>query len=86
MYGWTSSGLLPWDTAFLGVMHFLTKCGNVLGQVKKAGAIDASSVESEAEMAAVARMRKPTIIAVSVIFFLSMIVWPLLTLPAGVFR
>lgn len=58
----------------------------MLGQVKKAGAIDASSVESEAEMAAVARMRKPTIIAVSVIFFLSMIVWPLLTLPAGVFR
>ena len=54
--------------------------------MKKAGAIDASSVESEAEMAAVARMRKPTIIAVSVIFFLSMIVWPLLTLPAGVFR
>ncbi|KAK9904775.1 hypothetical protein WJX75_002276 [Coccomyxa subellipsoidea] len=53
--------------------------------VKKAGAIDASSVESEAEMAAVARMRKPTLIAVSVIFFLSMIVWPLLTLPAGVF-
>jgi hypothetical protein len=60
--------------------------GIVLGQVKKAGAIDASSVESEAEMAAVARMRKPTLIAVSVIFFLSMIVWPLLTLPAGVFR
>lgn len=57
-----------------------------LPQVKKAGAIDASAIESEEEQAAVARLRKPTIIAVVVIFTLSCIVWPLLTLPAGVFR
>ena len=55
-------------------------------QVKKAGALDASSVESAAEMEEVARVRKPTIIAVIVIFFLAMIVWPLLMLPAGDFR
>ena len=55
-------------------------------QVKKAGALDASSVESEAEQAEVARIRKPVKIAVAVVFFLAMIVWPLLTLPAGVFR
>ena len=54
-------------------------------QVKKAGALDASSVESAAEMEEVARVRKPTIIAVIVIFFLAMIVWPLLMLPAGDF-
>lgn len=60
---------------------------NVLHQqVKKAGALDASSVESEAEMAQIARIRKPTHIAVAVIFVLSMIVWPLLSLPAGIFR
>lgn len=55
-------------------------------QVKKAGAIDGSAVESEAEMEEIARIRKPTLIIVAVIFFLSMIVWPLLMLPAGVFR
>lgn len=54
--------------------------------MKKAGALDASSVESEAEMEEIRRYRKPTIIAVIVIFCLSMIVWPLLTLPAGDFR
>ncbi|BDA49838.1 Urea-proton symporter DUR3 [Coccomyxa sp. Obi] len=53
--------------------------------VKKAGAIDASAVESDEEQAAVARLRKPTIIAVIIIFSLACIVWPLLTLPAGVF-
>ena len=55
-------------------------------QVKKAGALDASSVESEADQAEVARIRKPVKIIVAVVFFLSMIVWPLLTLPAGIFR
>lgn len=54
--------------------------------MKKPGAIDASAVESEEEQASVARLRKPTFIAVTIIFFLSMVVWPLLTLPAGVFR
>ncbi len=54
--------------------------------MKKAGAIDASAVESEAEQEQIAKIRKPTIIAVCIIFFLAMIVWPLLTLPAGVFR
>ncbi len=54
--------------------------------MKKAGALDASSVESVGEMEEVARVRKPTIIAVIVIFFLGMIVWPLLMLPARDFR
>lgn len=52
-------------------------------QVKKQGALDASAVESDAEMEEVARIRKPVKIAVAVIFVLAMIVWPLLTLPAG---
>ena len=55
-------------------------------QVKKAGAIDASAVESEAEMENIRRIRKPTVIAVIVTGFLSCIAWPLLTLPAGDFR
>ena len=55
-------------------------------QVKKAGALDASSVEDAAEMESVARIRKPTWIAVGVIIFSGFIVWPLLTLPADVFR
>ena len=54
--------------------------------VKKAGAADASAVESEAEQAEVARIRLPVKIIVGVIAFLSLIVWPLLTLPAGVYR
>jgi len=37
-------------------------------------------------MEEIARIRKPTLIIVAVIFFFSMIVWPLLMLPAGVFR
>ena len=41
-------------------------------------------MESEAEMAEIARFRKP--IAVIVIFIACMIVWPLLMLPAGDFR
>ena len=57
-----------------------------LAQVKKAGALDASSVESEAEMEEIRRFRKPTVIAVIVIFIAAMIVWPLLMLPAGIFR
>ena len=52
-------------------------------QVKKQGALDASAVESDADMEEVARIRKPVKIAVAVIFVLAMIVWPLLTLPAG---
>ena len=55
-------------------------------QVKKAGALDASSVESDAEMEEIRRFRKPTVIAVIVIFIAAMIVWPLLMLPAGDFR
>ena len=43
-------------------------------------------MESEAEMAEIARFRKPTVIAVIVIFIAAMIVWPLLMLPAGDFR
>ena len=43
-------------------------------------------MESEAEMAEIARFRKPTVIAVIVIFIACMIVWPLLMLPAGDFR
>ena len=37
-------------------------------------------------MESVARIRKPTWIAVGVIIFCGFIVWPLLTLPADVFR
>lgn len=55
-------------------------------QVKKAGALDASSVEDAAELESVRRFRKPTWIAVGVILFAGFIVWPLLTLPAGDFR
>ena len=55
-------------------------------QVKKQGALDASAVESDADMEEVARIRKPVKIAVAVIFVLAMIVWPLLTLPAGDMR
>lgn len=55
-------------------------------KVKKAGAADASAVESEAQQAEVARIRLPVKIIVSVIAFLALIVWPLLTLPAGVYR
>ena len=55
-------------------------------KVKKAGALDASAVEDEEEMQSVARVRKPTWIAVGIIIFLGFIVWPLLTLPAGEFR
>lgn len=55
-------------------------------QVKKAGALDASAVEDEAEMQSIARIRKPTWIVVGIIIFMGYIVWPLLTLPAGDFR
>ena len=55
-------------------------------QVKKAGALDASAVEDDAEMASVARIRKPLWITVGIIIFMGFIVWPLLTLPAGDFR
>ena len=55
-------------------------------QVKKAGALDASAVEDEEEMQSIARIRKPTWIAVGIIIFMGYIVWPLLTLPAGDFR
>ena len=43
-------------------------------------------MESEAETAEIARFRRPTVIAVIVIFIACMIVWPLLMLPAGDFR
>ncbi len=55
-------------------------------QVKKAGALDASAVEDEAERQSIARIRKPTWIVVGILIFLGFIVWPLLTLPAGDFR
>ena len=37
-------------------------------------------------MQSIARIRKPTWIAVGIIIFMGYIVWPLLTLPAGDFR
>lgn len=43
-------------------------------------------MESEAEMEEIRRFRRPTVIAVIVIFVAAMIVWPLLMLPAGDFR
>ena len=55
-------------------------------QVKKAGALDASAVEDDAEMASVAQIRKPLWITVGIIIFMGFFVWPLLTLPAGDFR
>jgi hypothetical protein len=66
--------------------HVLQLSPCLAAQVKKAGALHASAVESDEEMEEISRIRKPTVIAVIVIFTLSMIVWPLLTLPAGVFR
>ena len=64
----------------------MLRCQTCLAQVKKAGALDASSVESDAEMEEIRRYRRPTVIAVIVIFIAAMIVWPLLMLPAGDFR
>ena len=55
-------------------------------QVKKAGALDASSVESAAEQDEVARMRRPIHIAAAVIGFAALGLWPLLTLPARDWR
>ena len=43
-------------------------------------------MESEAEMEEIRRFRRPTVIAVIVIFVAAMIVWPLLMLPAGDLR
>ena len=60
--------------------------GHLPVQVKKAGALDASSVEDEKELESVRKIRKPLWIAVGIIIFLGFIVWPCLTLPAKIFR
>ena len=50
--------------------------------MKKAGALDGSSVDEAAEMEDVRRLRKPLWIGAGVIIFLGYIVWPILMLPA----
>ena len=51
-------------------------------QVKKAGALDGSSVDEDAEMESVRRLRKPLWIGAGVIIFQGYIIWPILMLPA----
>ena len=50
--------------------------------MKKAGALDGSSVDEAAEMEDVRRLRKPLWIGSGIIIFLCYIVWPILMLPA----
>ena len=50
--------------------------------MKKAGALDGSSVDEDAEMEDVRRLRKPLWIGAGVIIFLGYIIWPILMLPA----
>jgi hypothetical protein len=47
--------------------------------------VEASKAEAEEEAKRIVRLRKPCWIIVGVGFFLAMFVWPLLTLPAGIF-
>ena len=50
--------------------------------MKKAGALDGSSVDENAEMESVRRLRKPLWIGAGVVIILGYIVWPVLMLPA----